>query len=59
MAVIVVVVQAVILYFPAAVPVLSGHENDDYDVNGGDDSDDDDDGDDGDDDGDAYSQVAL
>ena len=60
MAVIVVVVQAVVLYFPAAVPVLSAHENDDYDANGGDDSDDDDDdGDDGDDDGDAYSQVAL
>ena len=65
MAVIVVVVQAVVLYFPAAVPVLSGHENDDYDANGGDDSDDYDDGDDGDygddgdDGGDAYSQVAL
>ena len=40
MAVIVVMVQAVVLYFPAAVPVLSGHENDDYDANGGDDSDD-------------------
>ena len=49
-------VQAVVLYFPAAVPILSGDENDDYDANSGDDSDD---GDDGDDDGDAYSQVAL
>ena len=65
MAVIVVVVQAVVLHLPAAVPILSDglkdvndDDDDDYDD---DDKDDDHDEDDGGDvgDEDAHSQVAL